>query len=64
MMKVMNCALCQNFKILDFKQKFEDAVCLWRGKSFRYRLFGSSISEIFLMDFTSDEAMTYDGTGL
>ena len=64
MMRVMKCAICPELIVPDFEHKFEDAVCLWRGKSFRYRLYGSSISEIFLMDFTSDEAEMCDGTGL
>ena len=64
MMNVMNCAICQNLKILDFKQKFEDAVCSRCGKPFRYRLISTSICEIDLMDLALDEAETYDGTGL
>ncbi len=64
MLKAMKCAIYQNLIILDFKQKFEDAVCPWRGESFRYRLIGTSISEIDLTSLAFDEAEMYDGTGL
>lgn len=64
MMRVMKCAICSDLIVLDYKYKFEDANCLWCGPSFRYRLLGSSICEIDLIDLNSGEAETYNGTGL
>ena len=64
MVKVKKCARCQNFIILDFQKHPQDADCPWCGKPFRYRLIGSSICEIDLMNLTFDEAEICDGTGL
>ena len=64
MMREIRCAIDPNLIVKGFKHKFEDAVCPWCETSFHYCLPGSFISKINLMDLTSDEAETYDGTGL
>ena len=53
-----------NYMILDYRPQPQDASCPWCGKSFRYRLIGSSICEVDLMILTFDEGELVDGTGL
>lgn len=64
MMKATKCARCQNYIILNYKNEAQDAVCPCCGKQFRYRLIGSSICEIDLMNLTFGVDEVCDGTGL
>ena len=64
MVKATKCARCKNYIILNYKKEAQDADCPYCGKLFRYRLIGTSICEIDLMDLTFGEAEVCNGTGL
>ena len=64
MVKATKCARCKNYIILNLKKEAQDAVCPYCDKLFRYRLIGTSICEIDLMDLTFGEAEVCNGTGL
>ena len=54
----------EDVTIVAKQDKPTSAVCPYCGKLFRYRLIGTSICEIDLMDLTFGEAEVCNGTGL